>query len=66
MVYNRKEEGKISEESRIMTRTMEMLDSSTCNFMAVETIGDKLLEKGFKELFEYEEWQLEAGGKYFV
>lgn len=66
MIYNKKEENSISVENRIMTRTLDLLDMSTCNFMAVEAVGEKLEEKGFKELFEYDEWKLDKGGKYFV
>lgn len=45
---------------------LKMLDNSTCNFMAVQTIEKRLKESGFKELFQAERWSIEKSGKYYV
>lgn len=54
------------EESSIISRMLEYLERSTCNFIAVDHAEDILAEKGFQRLFENESWSLEKGGKYYV
>ncbi len=44
---------------------LEFIDASPTCFHVVENIRNLLLDKGFKELFEEEEWSLESG-RYFV
>lgn len=52
--------------NEIMARLMADMSYSTCNFLAVEAIRDRLEQKGFVELEEHESWNLEKGGKYYV
>ena len=42
------------------------IEQSPSSFHAVDTICGMLKEAGFMQLAEAEEWQLTAGGKYFV
>lgn len=46
--------------------TLQRLDRSTCNFLAVDTIKNELRQAGFQELKQEDEWVVEAGGKYFM
>lgn len=46
--------------------TLQRLDKSTCNFLAVDTIKNELIGAGFKELNQENEWNLKSGGKYFM
>ncbi|MDE7401924.1 MAG: M18 family aminopeptidase [Muribaculaceae bacterium] len=50
----------------MISRLLQMLDESKCNFWAVEVVKRELLAKGFSELKEADEWKLEPGGCYFV
>lgn len=45
---------------------LEFLDSSPCNFLAVDTIRRRLVGAGFEELNLADAWQLQAGKKYFT
>ncbi|MDD5870620.1 MAG: M18 family aminopeptidase, partial [Bacteroidales bacterium] len=45
---------------------LEFLDSSPCNFLAVDTIRRRLIDAGFEELNLADAWQLQAGKKYFT
>ena len=45
---------------------LEFLDSSPCNFLAVDTIRRRLVGAGFEELDLADAWQLQAGKKYFT
>ncbi len=47
-------------------RLLDWLDSSTCNFLAVETIRKELAEAGFRELDVRDSWTLEKGGRYYI
>lgn len=49
-----------------MRRTLERLDNSTCNFMAVATVRRELEEAGFTELDPRREWTMRPGGKYYL
>jgi len=40
-------------------------ESPTC-FHAVDAIGRRLKEAGYKPLYENEKWELQEGGKYYV
>ena len=46
--------------------TLQRLERSTCNFLAVDTIKRELKEAGFHELRQEDEWRLQANGKYFM
>ncbi len=46
--------------------TLQRLERSTCNFLAVDTIKKELKEAGFHELRQEDAWQLQANGKYFM
>ena len=45
---------------------MNFLDSSVCNFCAVETIKKELDNAGFQEIKLAEAWNLKKGGKYYA
>lgn len=53
-------------DKNLIESLLENLDYASCNFLAVDLVCDLLMEKGFAELQEHEEWNLERGGKYFV
>ncbi len=46
--------------------TLQRLERSTCNFLAVDTIKRELKDAGFHELRQEDAWQLQANGKYFM
>lgn len=50
----------------ISKKLMNFIDRSPTAFHAIDNIRDTLFEKGFKELFEGESWELKEGGKYFL
>lgn len=50
----------------MIDRLLKWLERSTCNFLAVKTIEEELLKKGFIELRQNESWQIEAGKKYYM
>lgn len=45
---------------------VSFLDSSVCNFWAVETVKYQLNEAGFKEINLGDKWDITPGGRYFV
>lgn len=45
---------------------MNFLDSSVCNFFAVDTLCQILVEEGFIYLDPKKRWELVPGGKYFI
>ena len=47
-------------------RLLEFIRKSPTAFHAVEEMGQRFLERGFKELKEEEHWELCCGGNYFV
>lgn len=49
-----------------MTKILNWLDQSPCNFMAVNLIASELEEHGFRPLDLRDAWSLEQGGKYYV
>ncbi len=48
-----------------MKEFLEFIKKTPTAYQAVEELRKELLENGYKELFEQENWQLEKGGKYF-
>ena len=50
----------------MIERLLNWLDRSTCNFLAADTIINELIIKGFKEIRQNEEWDIQPGGKYFM
>lgn len=46
--------------------TLQRLERSTCNFLAVDTIRRELNAAGFKELKQEDAWKIEKGGKYYM
>ncbi len=50
----------------MINRLLRWLDSSTCNFLAVDTITKELNIAGFRELRQEDSWKIEFGGKYYV
>lgn len=48
------------------SKILTLLDNSPSCFHAIENIADSFLEKGYTELFEEKEWELEKGKGYFV
>lgn len=45
---------------------LKFLDSSPCNFLAVDTIRKSLNENGFEGLSLADKWNLKKGGKYYT
>ena len=45
---------------------MEFIDKTPNAFFCVDNIRKKLVENGYKELYEHENWDLNYDGKYFV
>ena len=45
---------------------LKFLDESPSRFHAVANLGKMLDEAGYKRISESREWDLEAGGKYYV
>lgn len=54
------------EHSSFNQSLLSFLQSSPTPFHATDSMRQALLEKGFVELFEQDNWSIEAGGKYFV
>ncbi|MDE7181260.1 MAG: M18 family aminopeptidase [Muribaculaceae bacterium] len=52
--------------SSVRKELIGFLNSSPCNFYAVRTTAEILDAHGFTPLDEKDEWNLEAGGKYYV
>ena len=50
----------------VMGKLMGWLDESTCNFLAVKTMRQKLDETGFTRLLAGDHWDLRPGGKYYM
>lgn len=50
----------------MISRLLKWMDKSTCNFMAVKTIEEELVSKGFKELKLNQPWKLHPQSRYFV
>lgn len=44
----------------------DFIDASPTAFHAVENIAGRLSGEGFRELYEWEDWELSAPGQYFV
>lgn len=45
---------------------LRFLDASPCNFWAAKNLADRLSAAGFQPLDMRDEWNLRAGGRYFV
>lgn len=50
----------------MISKTLDWLDSSSCNFMAIATMERELKSAGFNFLNRGEEWNIVAGGKYYT
>lgn len=50
----------------MITRLLKNLDSSTCNFLAVDTIARELEAAGFSRIFAHDAWQLQPGDKHYL
>ena len=50
----------------MITNLFRWLNSSTCSFLAVETIRKELENKGFIKLEPYSDWKIERNKKYYV
>lgn len=50
----------------MINRLLNWLDSSSCNFLAVDTIEKELLRAGYKELRQEDSWKIERGGRYYI
>lgn len=53
-------------DRRMVEQLFRFIEKSVSCFHAVDTIQKELEEAGFQQLKEKEEWELTAGGKYFV
>lgn len=51
---------------KINSELLEFIHSSPTAFHTVNNARLRLIEDGYTELFESEQWSLDAGGKYFV
>ncbi len=49
-----------------INRLLNWLDSSTCNFLAVETLRKELEAAGFTRLLPGEEWKISKGGRHYI
>lgn len=47
-------------------KLLNWLDESTCNFLAIKTISKELIQAGFNELRQGDNWHIVAGGKYYM
>lgn len=54
------------EQNTPSVRLLDFIRSSPSCYHAIDNIRRKLIEKGYIELFEGEDWSVEVGGKYFV
>ena len=54
------------EQNTPSVRLLDFIRSSPSCYHAVDNIRRKLIEKGYIELSEGEDWSVEVGGKYFV
>lgn len=52
--------------SLLVNDLMSFLDTSVCNFLAVDTVTRRLENAGFSRLNPSDRWDLCAGGKYFI
>jgi aspartyl aminopeptidase len=52
--------------SESLKKLLSFLDASPTPFHAVESLKIRLLEAGFEELREYENWSIHPGSKNFV
>lgn len=50
----------------MITKLLNWLDESTCNFLAVATIEKELINAGYHELKMESPWKVEKGGKYYI
>ncbi len=50
----------------ITNKFFEFVRNSTSPYHTVNTVKTELLEHGFKELYECDDWSIEKGGRYFV
>lgn len=50
----------------MISRLLKNLDSSTCNFLAVDTIARELEAAGFSRLEAYDHWNLRPGDKHYL
>lgn len=54
------------EEENIIGRLIDLLQYSTCNFLAVDAVTNELELRGFTRLYESAPWEIHPGGKYYV
>lgn len=54
------------EQNTPSVRLLDFIRSSPSCYHAIDNIRRKLIEKGYIELSESEDWSVEVGGKYFV
>ena len=60
---------KIASKAACISSSRSLLDfirRCPTGFHTADTVKKELLENGFEELFEHEEWTLREGGKYFA
>ena len=50
----------------MIQRLFDWLDRSSCNFLAVKTVEEELLKRGFREVRQNEDWSVVEGGKYYL
>lgn len=50
----------------MITKLLNWLDQSTCNFLAVATIENELKNAGYVELKMEDSWKVCRGGKYYI
>lgn len=50
----------------MITKLLNWLDQSTCNFQAVATIEKELKSAGYSELKMEDSWKVDKGGKYYI
>ncbi len=47
-------------------KMLDLIKKSPSSFHVIENIKEELLENGYRELSEYDNWDIQKGGKYFV
>lgn len=56
----------IMESDKHINRLIDFMNASVCNFFAIDTLSQILVEEGFICLDPKKRWELVPGGKYFI
>ena len=53
-------------EKTLSRQLLDFLGASPSCYHVVENLRQELLAQGYEQLLEFQPWQIERGGKYFV